>query len=490
MGALFIIIGSGVLVLVAGVLLRAAVHTLRQDPVELAIEITFDTKALSTHLLQAIRMRTIPHRDREEYKVEDFAFLHELFELNFPLVHTMLNKEKVWEYSLLFTWKGRDEGLKPILLMGHLDVVPAELFAEGGQAHSGFDGRIAEGYIWGKGTQDDKYAVLGILEAVEKLLQTGFTPSRTIYLAFGHDEEIGGQGGAFHIGALLHARGVELDYVLDEGPPIAECIFPSISRPVALVGIAEKGNMYIELSVDVKGGHPIIPPQDMAISILSRALHKLEQNPFPSRLEKPVRRMFASLVPEMPFRERVLFANLWLFERLIKRRLAALPRTNALIRTTAVPTMFEAGTNKNILPARAQAILNLRLLPGDNIKEVLVRVESIIDDPRVRVQPMDRLMVENTLVSDTGSPGYRTIEYTVRQVFPEALVAPALGFAATDSRYYSDLTRNIFRFSPIRLCPDSLQRYLHGQEEKISIEDYTKVVRFYLQFIFNSDSIS
>jgi carboxypeptidase PM20D1 len=489
LGTIFIIIGLSVLVLVAITLLRATAHTLRQIKVEPAVEISFDTKALSIHLLQAIRMKTTPHRDRGEYKGEDFAYLHELFELNFPLVHTRLSREKVWDYSLLFTWKGQDEGLKPVLYMGHLDVAPAESIFMKDQGQSAFDGHITEGYIWGKGTQDDKYAVIGILEAVEKLLQMDFTPRRTLYLAFGHDEEIGGQGGAFHIGALLHARGVELEYVLDEGPPITEGILPSILKPVALVGIAEKGTTSIELSVDVKGGHTIMPPHDMAISILSKALHKLAQNPFPARMEKPVRQMFESLIPRMPFIQKVLFANLWLFERLVEKRLSALPWTNALIRTMAVPTMIYAGTSKNTLPATAKAAVNLRILPSDNIKEVLNRIKSIIDDPRVSIKHFDIIMVGNTLISDTSSPGFKTIEYTVRQIYPEALVAPTLYISETDSRYLTQRTNNIFRFSPIRLKPESLQRYVHGSEEKISIEDYVQVVRFYLQLILNSDSV-
>ncbi|HVN71146.1 MAG TPA: M20/M25/M40 family metallo-hydrolase [Desulfomonilia bacterium] len=486
---IFVIIGSGVLALAAAVLLRAVIHTPAKEMVEPPAEIALDAKALSTHLLQAIRMQTIPHGDREGYLGEDFAFLHELFETDFPLVHSTLSREKVWEYSLLYTWKGLDERLKPILLMGHLDVVPSELSGEDGPSLSGYDGHISGNYIWGKGAQDDKYAVLGMLEAVEKLLKDGFTPRRTVYLAFGHDEEIGGQGGAFHIGTLLHARGVELEYVLDEGPPITEHILPGISRPVALVGIAEKGNRYIELSVEVEPGHPVIPHQDPAISILSNALYKLAQNPFPARFEKPVRQMFRSLLPRMPFGDRILFANLWLFDPVIRRKLSALPRTNTLIRTIAVPTMFKAGSDGNTLPAKAQAMINLRLLPHDNFHEVLKRVELIINDPRVRIKPLDELTVENTMVSGTDSTGYRTIEWTIRQVFPETLVAPGLFISETDSRYLAPLTASIFRFSPLKLRPESLQRYVHGKEEKISIEDYVQAVKFYLQLIRNSDSL-
>jgi carboxypeptidase PM20D1 len=484
---ILLIIISGLLVIAAVVLLRALVPSSVQTPAMPAADGSLDTKSLSRHLLQAIRMQTISHQEKVQYKGEDFTYFHELLEMNFPLVHASLSREKVWEYSLLYTWKGRDESMKPILLMAHLDVVPAG--PENGSAHPDLDGRIAEGYIWGKGTLDDKYAVLGILEAVENLLQEGCTPLRTIYLAFGHDEEMGGLGGAFHIASLLHARGVELEFVLDEGTPIINDILPGISRPVALVGIAEKANLYVELSVETGGGHPIMPPQDSAIGILSEVLDRLEKNRFPIRWELPVRKMLHALVPEMSFGNKILYANLWLFRRRVGKKLAASPWTNALIRTTMVPTVFEAGLGPKVLPSKAKAVMNLRLLPGDHVHEAIDRLKATANDPRVKIRPMERRITEHTFMSDTNSAGFRTIDRTIREVFPDVLVAPGLCLSETDSRYYSALTRSIFRFRPIRLRADNLQRYVHGSDEKISIEDYTQVVWFYKQLLLNSKSI-
>jgi carboxypeptidase PM20D1 len=487
MTALFLFIGAGLLVLIFAILLRTVMCASKQVRPAPSLDTALDTKVLSRHLLQAIRMQTISHPDRAQYQGEDFPLLHEILETNFPLVHASLEKEVVAGYSLLYTWKGRDDTLKPILLVAHMDVVPAELFTENGAAHPAFDGRIAEGYIWGKGTLDDKYAVLGILEAVEKLLQEGFTPLRTIYLAFGHDEETGGQGGAFHIEAVLHTKGGELEFVLDEGPPIIENMLPGLLKPVALVGIAEKGSLYLDLSVEISVGNPIVPPEKTSIGILGEAVEKLECNCFPARLERPVRQMFETLAPEMSFIQKMLFANLWIFKRLVRKKLARSPVTNALIRTTAIATIFKAGVSKNLLPQKATAVLNLRLLPGDSIGEMIRQVKSIINDPRIKVRQLDEFIMKNTFTSDTNSKGFKTIEQTIRQVFPEALVAPGLCLSTTDSRYYTDLTCDIFRFRPIRLWPDNLQRYLHGSNEKISIEDYIRVVVFYIQLIRNSD---
>jgi carboxypeptidase PM20D1 len=384
--------------------------------------------------------------------------------------------------------KGQDDQELPILLAAHMDVVPAESESGSNWTYLPFEGHVADGFIWGRGTLDDKESVLGILEAMEKLLHDGYAPRRTIYIAFGHDEEIGGRHGAAKIAELLNSRGVKLDYVLDEGLTITEELVPNISKPVALIGIAEKGSLSIELSVDSEGGHSMMPPQQTAIGILSSAISRLEQNPFPARMEAPVRKMFESLAPEMPFGMRVVFANLWFFEVLVKKKLASAPRTNALVRTTTAPTIFQAGVKENILATRARAIVNCRLLPGDTINKVLQKVQATINDQRVKVSASEGFNSAPSYIADTGSKGYKAVEQAIHQVFPQALVAPGLVIAATDSRHYSVMTDNILHFSPIRLRSDDLRR-LHGIDERISVEDYNEVVRFYAQLILNEGRI-
>ena len=217
---------------------------------------------------------------RREPQGKEFLALHEYLKETFPKVHSGLTKETINDYSLLYTWKGSDETLKPILLMAHLDVVPVEPASEADWQHPPFEGQIQDGYIWGRGALDDKAGVMGLLEAVETLLAEGFRPKRTIYLAFGHDEELGGPNGAAKIAELLLSRKVELDYVLDEGLIIANGILP-VSKPVALIGIAEKGFVSLELSVETEGGHSSMPPPNTAIGILSEAVNKLEEGQMP-----------------------------------------------------------------------------------------------------------------------------------------------------------------------------------------------------------------
>ena len=365
-----------------------------------------------------------------------------------------------------------------------MDVVPADSAAEKSWSYPPFSGQIADNYIWGRGAMDDKVNVLGILEAAEYLLNTGFRPQRTIYFAFGHDEEIGGNGGAAKIAEVLRSRRVELDYVLDEGGNIVEGIIPDVAAPVALIGIAEKGYLSLELKIETPGGHASIPPAHTAIGILSSAIDKLERSPFPSRLTPPVRQMFEFLGPEMPWQKKIVLANLWLFDPLLRYRLAKSPLTNAAIRTTQAATVFNAGVKENVLATSAQAIVNVRILPGDTISQVIDRTRQVINNAEIKIAPL-AIRSEPSPVSDAESDAFKLLHRTIRQVAPGVLVAPSLLVATTDSRHYAKLTRNVFRFLPITLGPDDARRF-HGIDERISLDDYERCVQFYVQLMRNS----
>jgi len=335
---------------------------------------------------------------------------------------------------------------------------------------------------------DDKVSVLGILETVEMLLAEGFQPRRTIYLAFGHDEEVGGLNGAAKIVALLHSRGVQLEYVLEEGSAIAEGVMPGVSAPVALAGIAEKGYVSLELTVEGQGGHSSMPPTHTAVGILSTAIHNLEKNQFPTGIEGVTRKMFEYVGPEMSFGKKMVFANLWLFGPLVGRLLAASPMTNALTRTTTAATVFEGGVKENVVPTKARAIVNFRILPGDSINSVIDHVRKAADDPRIKITPLSTLLSEPSSVSDTESAAFQLLQRTIRQVYPDVVVAPWLVVGGTDSRHYAKLSANIFRFIPMRIGPGDTQRF-HGTDERISVEDYEQYVRFLIQLIRNSHSL-
>jgi len=477
----------GILAILVGmILVRAVTFPSRQLQVVPAQAIAIDRDGMLKRLSEAIQFKTISFQEPTDAFAQEFARFHLFLAKSFPRVHQQLTKETVNGHSLLYTWTGKDARLKPMLLMAHMDVVPLDAPTERQWTHPPFAGQIADGYIWGRGTMDDKVSVLGILEAVEYLLSAGFQPQRTLYLAFGHDEEIGGQNGAAKIAELLRARGLELEYVLDEGMNVVDGIIPGIAAPAALIGIAEKGYLSLDLSVQTAGGHSSIPPVDTAIGIISRALQRLEAAPFPARLSGPTRQMLEFLGPEMAWAKRLPLANLWLFEPLVKRQLTASPLANAAMRTTLAPTLFNAGVKENVLPSQARAVVNLRILPGETIAGATEHVRKTIDDPRLKIATLP-IRVEPSAVSDIEAASFQLIHRTIRQAIPEALVAPGLLVAASDSRHYAALTKNIYRFLPITLRSEDAKRY-HGINERISLQDYERCVRFYLQLIRNGQS--
>lgn len=368
-------------------------------------------------------------------------------------------------------------------------MVPVEPGTEGNWSYPPFSGENAEGFIWGRGTLDDKAAVMGILEAVELLLAEGIRPQRTIFLSFGHDEEVGGREGAKLVAELLTRRGVELEYALDEGLSITDGIVPNLSQPAALIGIAHKGYATVELTVDGAGGHSSMPPNETSIGILAAGIQKLEKNPMPTRMDGPGVKVVEALAPHMSFTMRMVFANQWLFGPVIEKQMAASPSTNASIRTTTAATMFEAGVKENVLPTRARAVVNFRLMPGDSVESVVEHVHKTVNDPRIVVEALPGFASEPSPISGVETFGYNAIEESIRTVFPEVLVAPGLVLGAVDLRHFVGLSDNLYRFSPIWLEPHDLDR-LHGLNERISVDHYGRVVEFYYVLIKKSASAS
>ena len=449
-----------VLLLVAVMLINTVRFTSQQVQVTPSEPIELDETALAQRLAGAIRLQTISQATGQVNR-EVLLGLHAYLAQMFHNVHASLTKEIISDYSLLYTWPGQDATLKPLLLSAHLDVVPAE--DEASWTHPPFAGAIAYGYIWGRGAMGDKAGVLGILEA----------------------EETGGADGATQMAALLQTRKVAFEYALDEGFFITDGILPGISRPVALIGIAEKGILNLELSVTGQSGHSSTPPAQTAISILSTAIRQLESHPMPGGMGGALGQMFAAVGPEMPFLQRLIFANRWLFQPLIERQLAASPGTNALMRTTNAVTLISGGVKENVLPGGASAVVNLRIVPGDSIAGVTAYVQATIADAPVSVVRYGSSASEPSVLSSTDAFGYQTLQQTIRQVFLDVLVAPGQVVGGTDARHYAALTENIYRFLPQHLRTEDVAR-IHGRDERLAVADYADSVRFYGQLLRKS----
>ncbi len=481
---LAIFLSGFVAVLAAVVFIKTSVFSSRQLSPEPAARVFKGTDAAAERLGGAVRFKTISYQDAARVDFKEFEAFRQYLIESFPLVHASLEREIVGGHSLLYKWKGKDPGLEPVIFMAHQDVVPIASGTEKDWTQPPFSGVIADGYIWGRGTLDDKGSLMGIMEAAEWLLSRGFRPERDFYLAFGHDEEIGGRAGAAEIVKLLQKRGVRAFMALDESGAITEGMVPGVKSPVSLIGVAEKGYMTVRLSVEAEGGHSSMPPRQTAIGILAAAITKLEENPFPKRADHSML-LLDFVGPEMPYGMKMVMANRWLFKPLIVSQLSASKATDASLHTTTAVTIIHAGEKENVLPPKAEAVVNFRLLPGDRIDYVMDRVNKVIGDPRVKVTMGDHPPSEASAMSDVNSPAFEKLAVTIKEVFPETIVAPYLVMAATDARHYCPICDNVLRYLPSRLTGEDLKR-IHGTNERIAADNYGETVNFYIRMMMNA----
>ncbi|XP_066480324.1 N-fatty-acyl-amino acid synthase/hydrolase PM20D1 [Tiliqua scincoides] len=447
-----------------------------------------ERQELKEALKGAIRLQTVSF-SLDEQNITALAEFEPYIRKAFPAVFStsFIQHEVIGEYSHLFTIQGSDPQLQPYMLLAHIDVVPAT--PQGWDVDDPFSAEERDGFIYGRGTLDNKNTVMGILSALEFLLRRNYKPRRSFYIGFGHDEEVGGQKGAMKMVAELESRGVLLSFLLDEGSFIFDGVIGSIKKPVAIIGITEKGGITANFSVMLAPGHSSTPPKRTSIGILSEALSKLELHPMPNLFGRgPETMMFEQLAPEFDFPLNVIMANLWLFAPLVGRFLERQPTTNALVRTTTALTLFHAGVKSNVIPPSANATVNFRIHPSQTVEEVLEIVDKTIDDKRVKIETESAFDPLPVSPWDDQTFGVQVFRQTILDVFPDVGgIAPGICVGNTDSRHYGNLTNAIYRFNSVIFKPDDLPRF-HGLNERISIEGYEKQVEFLFQLIQNSDN--
>lgn len=471
---------AGLLLLAAGVSVWRALRLQSKQPEVAAAErIVLDERALAERLARGLRLRTVSHEDEGRFENEAFEALLDLLEELFPRVHAHLAPERVGEGSLLFEWEGSDPSAQPVLLLAHLDVVPAEEPER--WTYPPFDGVFDAEYLWGRGAMDDKGSAFALLEALELLLGRGAQPRRRHVFAFGQDEEVGGERGAGALAQRLRERGERFLYALDEGGFVTEGVVALSPAPLALIGVGEKGYLTLELSAEGEPGHSSAPPPHTAVGRVARAVARLEDAPFAPRLTEGARGLLEFLAPELDFVERLALANLWWSEGLLFDQFLAAPGTAATLRTSTAATVIEGGIKSNVLPTRAHALVNFRILTGESTASTLERARAIVDDEDVRLTALPWAR-EPSPVSAVDSEGWRAVAETVCAIYPEALVAPFLMTGGTDTRHYEDLCEDVYRFLPLRVGPEDIPRF-HGIDERIALADLGDAVRFYVALL-------
>ena len=459
----------------------------KQLAVAPATPVQVDAAAVTARLGAAVRFKTIASVIDPDSNAAEFDGLHALLQASFPKAHAALQREVIGKHGLVYTWQGGDPKAAAIGLMAHQDVVPIAPGTEGDWQQPPFSGALKDGFVWGRGSWDDKGNLMSIMESVELLAASGFKPRQTIYLIFGQDEEIGGPRGAMQIAKLFKERGIHLQFVLDEGLLITEGLLAGLNQPAALIGVAEKGYMSLQLTASATPGHSSMPPpqaETSAIGMMSAALARLEDHQMPLSVRGLSNEMFETLAPEMSGMNRVFLSNMWLFRPIIEQQLKKAAGTNATLRTTTALTVFNAGNADNVLPGRASATVNFRLLPGDTSEAVVAHVADVVKNPAIKIEKGPGFS-EASKVAATDAAGFQLINRTLRQLHPDVIVAPGLMIGATDSRYFDGVADNVYKFSPVRAKVEDLKRF-HGTNERISTDNYVELIQFYHQLISNS----
>ncbi|MGL4370823.1 MAG: M20/M25/M40 family metallo-hydrolase, partial [Spirochaetota bacterium] len=393
---------------------------------------------------------------------------------------------KIGKGSLLYSWEGTEKNLPPVILCAHYDVVPADTDTLPPWTHPPFAGEIADGYIWGRGARDFKPGLMGIMEAAEYLISKGFRPKRTVYFAFGHDEEIQGYNGAGEIAAFLEKNKIRAEFILDEGGGITKGMMPGISpeRLVALVNTAEKGYLSLKLTAHGSGGHSAAPGKNNPVLILARALQRLQDNRFSAALESPARDMFETLAPHMSFPASALFGNLRLTKGCVVRIMEKSPDSDAMIRTTMAFTMFNAGTADNVIPPKAEAVVNIRMMPGVSAQDAIAHVKATVDDEKIDIAVHGRFS-EAPAVSGTGTDGYRFIAESIKATFGGMLIAPGIAAGTTDIRHYAKISPNLYRFAP-SVSTKTFSGNGHKADERLPVENYPDYCEFYTRLLMSA----
>ena len=434
-----------------------------------------DDKAmlLAQKLSKMIQYDTTSHANVHEE--EKFLGFHKVLEELFPLVHEKLERTVI-DGNLLYYWKGKSSE-KPILLMSHQDVVPAE----GEWLHEPFSGDIADGKVWGRGASDTKCSVMTFFEAVEELLREGYTPECDVYLASSCTEEWAGDG-APKIVEELKRRGVELFIVCDEGGGIISEPIGGIKGNFAMVGVFEKGKADVKFTARSTGGHASAPAKNTPIARLAAFVNEVETHtPFKRKFLPEVSAMFARLAPYAPFGLKLVMGNLWLFAPIMKPVLGRISaQAGAMLQTTIAFTMQSGSDAYNVLPQEATLGANMRFIPHQGEKESLEIIKALAAKHGLETEIVHSN--DYTEPVDINGEAFKLVEKVIGETFPGLPVSPYVMTGATDAQFYQPICPSCIRFAPVIYGPEQMKG-MHGLNENIEYNCLPGAVSFYQNLI-------
>ena len=463
-------------VFIGTVLARASCFNPKPQPKTNPQPVCFDKDAAVDALARLIRCKTVSHYDHSLEDDAEFEKLIHLLPQLYPHVFEVCDFQQLPDRALLFRWPGKQSG-NPSVMMAHYDVVPVN---EENWEMPAFDGIIADGVLWGRGTLDTKSTVNGVLFAANHLISEGFRPEHDMYFAFSGGEEVNGRG-APNIVQYFVDHGLEPSIVVDEGGAVVEGVFPGVKQPCAVVGIAEKGMLNAQYRTVSAGGHASAPKSHTPVGILAAACKKVEDHPFPMHLTKPAAEMFDTLGRHSTLLYRIIFANLWCFGwvlDLLGKKSGG--EMNALLRTTSAFTQMEGSTAPNVIPPEAKMVANMRLNPADSVASALDYLRKTVGDPTVEITAVNSF--EPSRISRTDCEAWKMLEATVAETWPGVIVTPYLMVACSDARHWGRISDKVYRFCPMEMSNED-RATIHGNNERIRLDCIAQCVEFYIRLI-------
>ncbi len=432
-----------------------------------------EAMALAEKLAKMVRCRTVSQPGQTDLGA--FSQLQKTMEELFPLVHEKLEKTVI-DGNLLFYWKGKSRE-KPILLMSHQDVVPAE----GPWTHEPFAGEISDGRVWGRGAADTKCSLMAFFQAVEQLLAEGFQPACDVYLASSCTEEWGGDGAPKIVGEL-QKRGVELFLLCDEGGAIISEPIGGVHGNFAMVGVFEKGKANVRFTARSGGGHASAPGKNTPVDRVAAFVHSMQtRSPFRKKFLPEVTAMFGRLAPYAPFGLRLVLGNLWLFGPILKPILPSISaQAGAMLQTTAAFTVLSGSEAYNVLPQEASVGVNMRFIPHQGEKESLALIEARAEKFGLEMEVL--LSNDFSPLVDIRGEAYQLVERVIGQTFPGLPVSPYVMTGATDAYFYRDICPSCIRFAPVVFGPEQMKG-MHGLDECVDVNCLPGAVAFYENLI-------